>query len=166
MSHGSNKNIPLWRAPAIVGVILAALASVTFTDALRLTVSTGPGVGPSVAMKLIAGILAVLAVAHFIDAWRKRARAEPAPWGDTINPVALAWVLGGLIGQIAALAFGAGFILSATLLFIATARGFGRPLKSLGPVYGAVLSIAVYVFFTKALSLSLPAGPLEKLLFS
>lgn len=160
-----DRSIPLWRAPAIVGVVLAALAGLTITDAMRLGASTGPGVGPSVAMKMVAAILAVLAVAHFVDAWRKRARVEPAPWGGSVNPAALAWVLGGLIGQIAALASGAGFILSATLLFVATARGFGRPLKSLGPVYGAALGIAVYAFFTKALSLSLPAGPLEQWLF-
>jgi putative tricarboxylic transport membrane protein len=157
--------IPMWRAPAIVGAVLGVLSIVTLTDALRLTASTGPGVGPSVAMKLIAAVLAALSIAHLVQAWQKRGRAAPAPCEDAVNPVALAWVLGGLVGQIAALAFGAGFIASSTLLFVATARGFGRPLKSFGPIYGAVLSLLVYAFFTKALSLSLPAGPLERLLF-
>ncbi|WP_242489968.1 tripartite tricarboxylate transporter TctB family protein [Noviherbaspirillum cavernae] len=155
----------MWRAPLIVGVVLLLLAGLTFADAFRLAVSTGPGVGPSVAMKLVAALLTVLGVAHLVQAWRKRGEQQQAPHqGEKGNPRALAWVLGGLIVQIAALAFGAGFVVSSTILFVATARGFGRSLKSLGPVYGLVLSIAVYVFFTKALSLSLPAGPLEKLL--
>lgn len=168
MSRPSDKRIPLWRAPAIVGAGLAALAWLTLSDSLRLTAAAGPGVGPSAAMKMVAAVLAVLAVAHFITAWRKRDRAAPAQAQEAeeaVNPVALGWVLGGLIGQIAALAAGAGFILASTLLFVATARGFGRSLRSRGPLYGAALSVAVYLFFTKALSLSLPAGPLERLLF-
>ena len=55
-------------------------------------------------------------------------------------------------------------MISSLWLFALTARGFGERIgpKLLG--IGAVLSVAVYLFFTKALSLALPAGPLERLL--
>jgi putative tricarboxylic transport membrane protein len=61
------------------------------------------------------------------------------------------------------LQFGGGFVLGSTCLFALTARAFGEPLhvKSLG--FGFVLAALVYAFFTQALSLSLPSGPLERL---
>jgi putative tricarboxylic transport membrane protein len=154
------------RALAGVGIALLLLAGVTVLDAYRVAVSTGVGVGPSASMKLIGAILALLGCAHLVAAWRTRAGSMPVPSveQEPANRAALAWVFGGLIGQILTLMAGGGFILGSTILFVATARAFGKPLKSLAPVYGAILSTLVYVFFTKALSLSLPAGPLEQLL--
>jgi putative tricarboxylic transport membrane protein len=69
-----------------------------------------------------------------------------------------------LIGQIVLLEIGGGFIVSSVWLFALTARGFGERIgpKLLG--IGVAISFAVYLFFTKALSLALPAGPLERLL--
>ena len=97
-----------------------------------------------------------------------------ADWWEAVSAVPVlgrlrsvrprSWVLGGLVLQIVALSLGAGFIISSTILFTATACGFGRSLRSWGPVYGLVLTTLVYLFFTKALSLSLPMGPLEQLL--
>lgn len=165
MTNGEVKKVPAARAPLIVGLVLLALAALTLFDSFRVAAGTGPGVGPSVALKLIGGLLVVLGVVHLVTAWGQRAVHVELDADDRLNPLALAWVLGGLVIQIVALAFGAGFIISAAILFACTARGFGRPLLSLGPVYGVVLSLVVYAFFTKALSLSLPAGPLERLLF-
>lgn len=164
MTSGEVKRVPVWRAPLIVGVVLLVLAALTLIDSFQVSVGAGPGVGPAVAMKLIAALLGLLGLAHLVLAWNKRTKRQELPWGETLNPAALAWVLGGLIGQIVALALGAGFIIAATILFVCTARGFGRSLKSLGPIYGVALSVAVYAFFTKALSLTLPTGPLERLL--
>ena len=68
-------------------------------------------------------------------------------------------MLAALVGQIAPAARSArGFIVSSLWLFALTARGFGERIgpKLLG--IGVVLSFAVYLFFTKALSLALPAG--------
>jgi len=157
--------VPAWRAPLVVGLVLLTLATLTLVDSFRVTTGTGPGVGPSVAMKLIGGLLGVLGAAHLVTAWGKRGNRKGIDADDVLNPASLAWVLGGLVGQIAVLAAGGGFIAGATLLFVCTACGFGRRLLSLGPVIGLALSVAVYVFFTKALSLTLPSGPLERLLF-
>jgi putative tricarboxylic transport membrane protein len=154
------------RALAGVGIGLLLLAAVTLFDAYRLAISTGVGVGPSASMKLIGAILALLGCAHLVAAWRTRAKSMPVQSieQEPVNRAALAWVFGGLVGQIIVLMVGGGFILGSTILFIATARAFGKPLKSFAPVYGAILSTVVYLIFTMGLSLSLPSGPLEQLL--
>ncbi len=59
----------------------------------------------------------------------------------------------------------AGFSIATGLLFAATARAFGRgPLWKTIPI-GIVLAYVIWVIFARGLSLSLPAGPLEHLLF-
>lgn len=165
MTDGNVKKVPAWRAPLIVGLLLLALAALTVADSFRVRTGTGPGVGPAMMMQLVSGLLGLLGGAHLLTAWRHRGERWPLPFGETLNPVALAWVLGGLIAQIVVLALGGGFIIAAGILFVCTACGFGRPLLSLGPVYGLVLSMLVYAFFTQVLGLTLPAGPLERLLF-
>lgn len=163
-SEGSPPAARLLRPQLGVGIALLCLAALTLADAFRLATMTGVGVGPSAAMKLVGVFIGLLGLAHLVVAWRQRATPVPQPDADDkTNPAALAWVLGGLIGQIVMLLTGGGFILGSTILFVATARGFGRKVRSMAPVYGFILSTLVYVFFTKALSLSLPAGPLERL---
>jgi putative tricarboxylic transport membrane protein len=165
MTSQDAPRVPAWRAPLVVGLVLLALAALTLVDSFRVATGTGPGIGPSVAMKLTGGLLGLLAVAHLVTAWTKRGESWDRTIEDALNPASLAWVLGGLTAQIVVLALGGGFIAAATVLFVCTACGFGRSLWSLAPVYGLALSMLVYAFFTKALSLTLPAGPLERLLF-
>ncbi|MBD8529274.1 MULTISPECIES: tripartite tricarboxylate transporter TctB family protein [unclassified Massilia] len=164
MSAASEHSVPAWRAPLCVGLALLVLGGLTLTDAYRVAESVGPGVGPSAAMKLIAGLLVLLGIAHLVGAGRAAKHTLVLDAGEKVNLRSLAWVLGGLVLQIVAIGIGAGFIISSTILFTATACGFGRSLRSWGPVYGLVLTTLVYLFFTKALSLSLPMGPLEQLL--
>ena len=57
-----------------------------------------------------------------------------------------------------------GFIPATTILFAATATAFGRRAILTDLAIGFVLSLVVYLMFTKLLSLSLPTGPLERLL--
>jgi putative tricarboxylic transport membrane protein len=127
------------------------------------------GVGPTAAMKMVAGLLVILGIAHVVAAVRARAahrgRQDHELEEVLHNRGALGWVLGGLVGMIAILQFGGGFILGSTWLFAATARAFGQPLRIKSPLIGFVLATVVYAFFTLALTLSLPAGPLEHLLF-
>ncbi|CAN7368027.1 tripartite tricarboxylate transporter TctB family protein [Massilia sp. LjRoot122] len=164
MTQSINHTVPASRSPLIVGIALLMLGALTLFDAFRVASGVGPGVGPSAAMKLIALLLAGLGIAHLVQAARLARRSALRTTADKVNRVSLAWVLGGLVLQIAMLSLGAGFILSSTVLFTATACGFGRSLRSWGPVYGLILSTLVYVFFTKALSLSLPMGPFEQLI--
>jgi putative tricarboxylic transport membrane protein len=164
MKPATESAVPAWRAPLIVGIILLVLGALTLFDSLRVASGSGPGVGPTAGMKLIAALLAALGIAHLIQATRLAKHGVALAPEEKANYRALAWVLGGLVLQIVALSVGAGFILSSTILFTATAYGFGRSPRSPGPLYGLILSTIVYMFFTTVLSLSLPMGPLERLL--
>jgi putative tricarboxylic transport membrane protein len=89
---------------------------------------------------------------------------DPAARGEhAFRFAAFAWVSGGLFLQMA-LVHSAGFVLAATALFACVARGFGsaRPARDAG--LGLSLGLAVYLFFTKFLNVSLPAGWLAPLL--
>ena len=77
--------------------------------------------------------------------------------------VAVLAALGALIGLIVILEVGGGFVLASTWLFVGTARGFGQRLSAKAFAISFVLAACVYLFFTKALSLGLPTGPLERL---
>ena len=154
---------PGWRALAGVGAFLLALAIALIVDAMNLPPPQAVGVGPTAAMRLVAVLLAVLGVAHLVGAWKARNLAFTP--GEKANRAALAWVLGGLIGLIVWLQVGGGFVIGATWLFVATAAAFGQPIRLKSPLIGLALALAVYVFFTLGLSLSLPAGPLEHALF-
>lgn len=164
MTTGKDGSVPAGRAPLVVGVVLLGIASVTLFDSFNVASGMGPNVGPSAAMKLIALILGILGAAHLVQGLRLVKQRQAQDPEDKVNPAALAWVFAGLVLQIVALSFGAGFIVSSTILFAFTACGFGRSLKSLGAVYGLTLSTVIYLFFTKALALSLPMGPLERML--
>lgn len=156
---------PRPKAAAGIGIVLLLLAVLTFVDSQRLPPGSAMGVGPAAAMRLVALLVAVLGLAHLWTAFR--GRKLPPPDAATVEPVnraALAWVLGSLVGLMLILQFGGGFIAASSWLFVLSARGFGARIgpKSIG--IGVTLSFAVYLFFSKALSLGLPTGPLERLL--
>jgi putative tricarboxylic transport membrane protein len=159
---------PRWKTQLAIGAGLVFIAVVIWLDARRLPVGPVVGVGPSAAMRLVSIFVAILGVAHWVVAFRQRARlaaaagAEPAP--DRGNHASLAWVLGSLLGLIVILQVGGGFIFGSTVLFAGTASGFGQKLSAKSIGIGFVLSALVYLFFTKALSLALPGGPLERLI--
>ncbi|WP_018390074.1 tripartite tricarboxylate transporter TctB family protein [Ancylobacter sp. FA202] len=144
----------------VIAFALALLSLVVGWDAWRLSgINTYSAVGPGAFPAIISAGLALLALANAVEAVREGAQDRPR---DEIGP--MAWVLGGLIGQIVLLAFGAGFAIATGWLFAATAKGFGR-----GPVWGhflvgAVMCFVIYVVFAKGLQLALPAGPLERLI--
>ena len=77
----------------------------------------------------------------------------------------MVWIVGGLAAQMLLLKV-AGFSIATGLLFAATARGFGRgPLWLTIPV-GIVLAFIIWIIFARGLQLSLPAGPLERLILA
>jgi putative tricarboxylic transport membrane protein len=154
---------PRWQTQCGIGVALLLVAGVLWFDARRLPSAPAVGVGPAVAIQLIAALVAVLGLVHCASAWRAR-RAGLAQAADRGDHASLGIVLGALVGQIALLELGAGFIVSSLWLFALTARGFGERIAPRLLAIGAVLSVLVYLFFTKGLTLALPAGPLERLL--
>lgn len=152
---------PRSRTQAGIGAGLLLLALAIWLDANRLPPPNVVGVGPSAPMRLVAVLVAVLALAHGVAAWRRRHLDMPVQRG---NHASLAWVMAALLGLIAVLQLGGGFVAGSAWLFVGTARGFGEPLSARSVGIGAVLAALVYLFFTRVLSLALPAGPLERLL--
>lgn len=146
-------------AALIVAAVLALLAVVIFRDAASLPQQRGySGVGPADVPRWIAwallGLSGWTAIAAFRDAPSTR---EPQAAGPIL------WIIGGLVAQLALLGF-AGFILATGVLFAATARAFGKRNLLLTFPIGLVFSLVIYLLFAGLLDLSLPAGPIERLL--
>jgi putative tricarboxylic transport membrane protein len=133
-------------------------------------------IGPRFFPSLVAGGLTLLGVWLAATALRRgsakiaeRKTAEEqthgtnsVPWlpgGDQTNWRALGFLAAGLLACLA-LFERAGFVMASSVLFWVAARGFGsrRPLRD--AVIAVVLSVLVYVAFTRGLGLSLPGGVL------
>lgn len=153
---------PRWQTQCGIGLALLLVAGALWFDARNLPAPPVVGVGPSVALKLVGVLVGLLGLAHFASAWLAR-RADHAQAMDCGDHASLGIVLGALVGQIVLLELGAGFVVSSIWLFALTARGFGERISVRLVAIGTVLSVLVYLFFTKALTLALPAGPLERL---
>lgn len=146
-----------------IGLGLVALALLVMFDTARMQVAptyakVGPQVFPyltAMALLLAGGYFAVLTLRGAPDALR----AEPGP--TTMTGVMA--ISAGLILQIL-LIEQLGFVLSAALLFICVAWGFGSTRYIRDAVVGILLSLAAYVVFTRFLDLRLPAGILKGLI--
>jgi putative tricarboxylic transport membrane protein len=73
-------------------------------------------------------------------------------------------ILGGLALLIAIIGLGGGFIPATTVLFVATSAAFGRRAIVADLGIALVMTTLIYLVFARLLTLSLPAGPLERLL--
>ena len=102
--------------------------------------------------------LATLGLGHIVVAFR-----DGLPVPEHADGVAIGWIALGLVALLLCIAFGAGFILATTILFAATARAFGRRALLVDAAIGLGLGVAIHLLFSKLLTLSLPAGPLERL---
>lgn len=171
MSTDSPTSGPSWRTLAGVALVLQLLALLIWLDARRLPEPVAVGVGPAAAMRMVSLFVAALGVAHGVAAWVRRSRREEGGHrsGEATHrthPAGLAWILGGLALLGASVHFGGGFILGTTALFVTTACAFGQPAGARSVGIGLVLTTLVFVFFARVLSLSLPAGPFERLLLA
>jgi putative tricarboxylic transport membrane protein len=145
-------------AAAVAAAGLLALAGLTAWNASRLDVTTTYGMGPEAVPYAVALGLAVLGLAHLVVA------RTAAPQRESLDRPAILWIAAGLATLAAAIAFGAGFVPGAALLFAATARAFGRTAFVADLLIGLALALSAYLLFTKLLGLTLPGGPLERLL--
>ena len=147
------------RAGLVIAVLLGLLAAVIFyeTRAMKVT-ALYARVGPTTFPYVIATVLAALAVGTALSALRG---GFPEREPERLAPIL--WIVGGLALQLLLLK-PAGFSIATGCLFALTARGFGRgPLWLTIPI-GIVFSLAVWLVFSRLLMLSLPAGPLERLI--
>ena len=147
------------RAGIVIALALAALAAVLVWDASQLQSNTTYGMGPEVMPVVIAIGLGILAIGNLIDALRGNLPAR-----ESADPRAVWLVLAGLALLIAIIGVGGGFILATSVLFVTTSAAFGRRAIVADFAIALVMTTLIYLAFDRLLTLSLPAGPLERLL--
>ena len=146
-------------AGIVIAGLLALSAAVIMWDMSRLEITSTYGVGPKMMPIVIAIGLAMLALANLVEALR-----GSLPPRESVDPKAILLILGGLAVLITLIGMGGGFVVPIAILFATTAAAFGRRAFLTDLAIGLVLAVAIYLMFDKLLTLSLPAGPLERLL--
>lgn len=147
------------RAGVVIAVALAVLAAVLVWDASKLPSTTMYGMGPEAMPIVIAIGLVILAAGNLIDALRGN-----LPPRESMDPKPVWLIIGALALLIAIIGFGGGFILATSALFVTTSAAFGRRAVMADTAIALVITTLIYLAFDKLLTLSLPAGPLERLL--
>ena len=145
-------------AGLVIALILLGLAGLVWWDMTKLQILSPYDLGPKVMPIVVSGGLALLAIGNAIGAFR-----GDLPARDHLDWKPIVLILGGLACLIALIAFGGGFMIGTALLFATTSTAFGRRAFVTDLVIGAVIAVFIYVLFAKLLTLSLPAGPLERL---
>jgi len=146
-------------AGIVVAVILAVLDGIIVYDMSTLQITQTYGVGPKAMPIVVATGLGLLAIGNLVMAFR-----GDFPEREQAAHLPIVLILGGLVAVIVLIGIGGGFILSMTILFAATAAAFGRRAILTDLAIGFALGLGAYLMFAKLLSLSLPTGPLERLL--
>jgi putative tricarboxylic transport membrane protein len=147
------------RAGIVIAAILALLAAVLVWDSRQLPATSMYGMGPEVMPVVIAIGLGLLAIGNLVDALRGNLPAR-----ESADPKAVLLILAGLAMLIAIIGLGGGFILATSSLFVTTSAAFGRRAILTDVMIALVLSTLIYLAFDRLLTLSLPSGPLERLL--
>jgi len=153
---GSHRADP---AGVAIAVGLFVLAGIIVWDVNGLGGGMAYGIGPQAMPLVIATGVVILAIGNLVLALRGE-----LPKRESADPRAVLLILGGFVALIALIAFGGGFIIATAILFAATSAAFGRKAILTDFAIGLVLALVVYLLFDKLLTLSLPAGPLERLL--
>ena len=150
------------RKPDVAGIVIAlallALAGVLTWDAMQLQANVVYGLGPHAMPLIVAGGLALLAIGNLVNAFR-----GDAPERESMQTLPVLLILGGMAALIVIIAAGGGFIPAVTVLFVATSAAFGRRAYLADLAIGFVIGVIIYLVFNRLLTLSLPAGPLERL---
>ncbi|WP_168166045.1 tripartite tricarboxylate transporter TctB family protein [Bosea sp. PAMC 26642] len=146
------------RPALIVGILLLVVAAIVGYDASKQTITSNYGIGPTAMPYVACAGLVILGLAHLFVAFRG---GLPKP--EAADGAALLWIVAGLVGLIACIALGGGFVIAVTIVFACTARGFGRRALLVDAVIGFVLGFVIFMVFAKLLTLLLPAGPFEHL---
>jgi putative tricarboxylic transport membrane protein len=146
-------------AGLVIALLLLVLAGLVWWDMTKLQILSPYDLGPKVMPIVVSVGLTLLAIGNAIGALR-----GDLPARDSLDWKPIILILGGLACLIILIAIGAGFMIGTALLFATTSAAFGRRAFLTDLLIGAVIAVFVYVLFAKLLTLSLPAGPLERLL--
>ena len=146
-------------AAFVIAVVLAVIAAIIIWQTSLMRVPPIQArVGPTVFPYVIAAGLILLSIGTAISAFRGQ---FPAREKDNYRP--MLWIIAGLLGQMFQIGW-AGFSIGTAILFAFTAKGFGRgPLWQTIPI-GFVLAFVIWFIFSRGLQLSLPMGPIERLI--
>lgn len=151
------------RGPDIAGLVIAAallgVAGTIWWDMTSLQLSSVYGPGPKAMLIVVAAGLVVLAIGNGIAAWR-----GTFPERDSCDYRAILLILGGFAVLIALIRYGGGFIPATAILFATTSAAFGRRAFLVDLAIGFATALIAYLLFAKLLALSLPMGPIERLI--
>lgn len=148
-----------WMQTAI-SVAVVALALFVFSQLPQISSDGGYStVGPRFTPLAVGVALLVIGVLLLRQALTGGWRDMGPPPEEAMHGPSFAWIAGGLVAQMASVGV-LGFTIASTLLFVAVARGFGSRRLTHDVVVGFVLSAAVYLLFTRALGLKMPASPI------
>jgi putative tricarboxylic transport membrane protein len=145
-------------AGLVIALLLLALAGLVWWDMTKLQILSPYDLGPKVMPIVVSIGLTLLAIGNAVGALR-----GDLPARDSLDWKPIALILGGLACLIILIAVGGGFMIGTALLFATTSAAFGRRAFLTDLLIGAVIAVFIYVLFAKLLTLSLPAGPLERL---
>jgi len=137
------------------GVLALGAAAAAITAALPAEGGYAR-IGPAFMPALVAAGLLALGTWLLYEALTGGWRNLPAPEA-TWRRRPFLWVSGGLFAHMALIG-SAGFVVAGTVLFVCAARGFGSRRAGRDALLGLALVLAVYLFFTQGLGVSLPAG--------
>ena len=147
------------RAAFGIAVGLAAIGAVVVVDSYRIPDKPGySGVGAGDVPWIVGVVLICLAAATVVSGLRGGFAEMPR---QRLGPVA--WILGGLLVQLFTI-HTVGFILATGVLFACAAAGFGERRFHISLPLGLGLALVVFAVFDGFLKLSLPTGPLERLI--
>ena len=151
------------RRPDIAGLVIAAallgIAGLIWWDMTSLQLSSVYGPGPKAMLIVVAVGLVLLAIGNAVAAWR-----GDFPVRESSDFRAILLILGGFAVLIALIHWGGGFIPATAILFATTAAAFGRRAFLVDLAIGLVTGLVAYVLFAKLLALTLPMGPIERLI--
>ncbi|HEX2510375.1 MAG TPA: tripartite tricarboxylate transporter TctB family protein [Microvirga sp.] len=146
-------------AGIVIAGVLLLLSAIVWWDMNSLGLAATYGIGPKAMPGLASAGLAVLAAANLYQALHGQ-----LPHRDAGDPRAILLIIGGLVALMTLIGIGGGFILGTAILFAATSTAFGRRAFLTDLAIGFALAVLVYLLFAKLLALSLPIGPLERLI--
>jgi putative tricarboxylic transport membrane protein len=154
-SDQKNSKAGLW-----IGLVLLAIAVVIAWNTSQMRIPpTYAKVGPQIFPYLAALALAATG-GFFIVQTFSAGREHVTPDTDETDWRALIAISLGFLFEILFIKT-LGFVLSASVLFVAVAYGFGSRRYLRDAVIALVLSSSAYFVFTRLLNLQLPAGILE-----
>ena len=144
-------------ATMILGAVLFVVAVVVVVQAARLDngdETVGPATAPWVVGVLLGAtaILLVIRGRRDMGFWEYEPHAERQDWLRLLAMI-------GILVAFAVIMPWLGYVLSATLLFGATAILLGAPHRAVSFAYGFCVAAIVFLLFDVLIGISLPAGP-------